>query len=64
MHPNKEYTGTKSSITHDVQRDCQHATRDGAAIWGKSSSDHAEADLLEAVVESNRQSVDWDIEKP
>lgn len=64
MNSEKEYKDPYPSTAYAVQQICQQATRDGAAIWGKSSSVHAEADLLDAVVDSNRQSVDWRVERP
>jgi hypothetical protein len=52
------------SGSHTMLEHCDHAARDTAAIWEKSSSDPTEAGLLEAVVDGNRQSFDWRVEKP
>jgi predicted CopG family antitoxin len=43
---------------------CSDAVREAAEIWGKSSGNKTDADKFDAVVEANRQSVQWDVETP
>lgn len=46
------------------QGTCADAVREAAAVWGKSESIDSEAEKFESVVQANRKSAKWAVEKP